>query len=143
MHDTVAMQPRTPPLTAELVWSESLRFDATSGAVHVVVDGDSIAGPSPVQLVAIGLAGCMAIDLLEILRRGRHPIAGLRASLTAERAPAPPRRFTAVRLHFEVSGDVPAAAVERAVTLSRETYCSVWHSLRQDIELAVDAEIHR
>ena len=93
------------------------------------------------QFLAMGLAGCMAADVLDIVRKGRHPIAGLRTRLSGTRTPAPPRRFTAIHLHFDVQGDVPAQAVDRAVALSREKYCSVWHSLRQDIVLTTGFEI--
>jgi putative redox protein len=55
--------------------------------------------------------------------------------LSGERAPAPPRRFVRITLHFQVTGGVPPEAVERAIALSREKYCSVWHSMRQDVEL--------
>jgi putative redox protein len=136
------MSTDTLPLTAELLWAEGLRFDATSGKTTVVVDGDSSVGPSPVQLLVIGLAGCMAMDVLEIVRRGRHDVTGFRARLSGTRAAVPPRRFTAIQLRFDVYGDVPANAVERAVALSRDKYCSVWHSLRQDIEFSTEFEIH-
>jgi len=125
-----------PPVTAELIWSEALRFGATSGSIATVVDGDSSAGPSPVQMLVIGLAGCMSIDVVDIIRKGRHPLAGFRATVTADRAPEPPRRVVSASLHFHIRGNVPAAVVERAIALSREKYCSVWHSLRTDIELA-------
>jgi putative redox protein len=122
-----------PPITAELVWAENLRFGVTSGKNAVVVDGDGGAGPSPMQLVAAGVAGCMAVDVVSILRKGRHPLKGLRASFTGERLPEPPRRFTAISIHFHVTGDVPEGTVRRAIELSREKYCSAWNSLRQDI----------
>ena len=93
------------------------------------------------QAVAMGFAGCMAIDVVSILQKGRHPLKGLRVSLTGSRAEHLPRRFTRFTLVFHVSGDVPESAVERAVALSRETYCSAWHSLRQDIELTTSIEI--
>lgn len=131
-----------PPLTAELVWSDHLRFGATSGPNAIVVDGDGAAGPSPLQAAAFGLAGCMAADVVTILQKGRHPLTGLRASLSAERAANPPRRFVRIALHVHVTGAVPADAVERAIALSRETYCSVWHSMRQDIEFTTTFDIH-
>jgi putative redox protein len=134
------MEPR-PPTTAELVWSAGLRFGATSGATAIVIDGDGSAGPNPVQAVAIGLAGCMAADIVALLEKGRHPLTGLRVSFTGERAPTPPRRFTRIALHFHVSGGVASDAVERAIALSRETYCSVWHSMRQDIDLVTTFDI--
>ena len=130
-----------PPVTAELIWSEELRFGATSGRTALVVDGDSTAGPSPVQLLAIGLAGCMGIDVVDIIRKGRHPLAAFRVTISGERAQDPPRRLLAVSLHFHVHGDVPETVVERAIMLSRDKYCSVWHSLRQDIELTTAFDI--
>ena len=132
-----------PPTTAEVIWSaEGLRFGATSGKNAIVVDGDGIAGPSPMQVAAIGLAGCMAADVVAILRKGRQAVAGLRVSCTGERAPFPPRRFTRIVLHFHVKGPVASDAVERAIALSRENYCSAWHSMRQDIDFVTSFEIH-
>lgn len=122
-----------PPLTAELIWSAGLRFGGTSGPNAIVVDGDGAAGPSPMQLAAFALAGCMAADVVAILQKGRHPLTGLRVSLSGARAPAPPRRFVRIAIHFHISGAVPPDAAERAIALSHETYCSVWHSMRQDI----------
>jgi len=131
-----------PPLVAELVWSGDLRFDASSGAHTAIVDGDSKTGPSPAQYAAMGLAGCMAADVVDIIRKGRHPLEALRVTFTGTRAEQPPRRFTAITLHFDVTGGVPAEAVERAISLSREKYCSVWHSFRQDITLSTTVDIH-
>ena len=131
-----------PPTTAELIWSGGARFGATSGTTAIVVDGDGAAGPSPVQAAAIGLAGCMAADVVAILEKGRQPLAALRVSFTGERAATPPRRFIRIALHFHVSGVVASEAVARAIALSRETYCSVWHSMRQDIDFVTSFDIH-
>jgi putative redox protein len=131
-----------PPLHAELVWSEGLRFGASSGAAAIVIDADGRAGPSPMQLAAFGLAGCMAADVVDILRKGRHPLRGLRVAFTGERALEPPRRFVRITLHFQVSGAVSSPAVERALTLSREKFCSVWHSMRPDIAFATTFDVH-
>ena len=130
-----------PPLTAELVWTDGLRFGATSGPNAIVVDGDGAAGPSPMQLAAFALAGCMAADVVSILQKGRQPLMRLHASLVAERAEQPPRRFLRITLHFHVSGAVADEAVQRAIALSHDTYCSVWHSMRQDIEFVTSFEI--
>lgn len=130
-----------PPVAAELIWSGDLRFGVSSGTTAIVTDGDSTAGPSPVQLLAIALAACISIDVVDILRKGRHPLTAFRSAITGTRATEPPRRLLTARMHFHVHGDVPRAAVERAIALSREKYCSVWHSLRQDIELTTDFEI--
>jgi putative redox protein len=130
------------PLTAELLWTEGVTFGARSGTSAIVVDGDGVAGPSPMQLLAEALAGCMATDVMTILTKGRYPLKGLRVALTAERALEPPRRIRRIVLSFHLLGEVPAAAVDRAIALSRETYCSVWHSLRQDIEFTTTYDIN-
>jgi len=101
----------------------------------VLLDGDSKDGLSPVQALALALAGCMAADLALILARSRVPPRAMRVTFTGERAPQDPRRLVRVDLRFDLSGDVPAEKVERALSLSREKYCSVWHSLRPDIDL--------
>jgi putative redox protein len=130
-----------PPLVAELVWSGDLRFDASSGTNSAIIDGDSRAALSPTQYAAIGLAGCMAADVVDILRKGRHPLTALRVTFTGTRAEQPPRRFLQIELRFDVHGSVPPDAVERAIALSREKYCSVWHSFRQDIALSTTFHI--
>lgn len=135
------MSSQKPPVAAELVWSHGLQFGATSGTTALIVDGDSAAGPSPVQLLAIALAGCMAIDVVDILKKGRHSLTAFRTSVTGVRADQAPRRLLSVELKFHVHGDVPDAAVARAIALSRDKYCSVWASLRQDIELTTGFEI--
>jgi len=128
-------------VTVSLEWKGGLRFAGPTPGGELVLDGDSAAGPSPVQALAFALAGCMAADLVHILTRGRVPPRGLRVTFTGERAEQDPRRFVRIGLRFEVSGDIPAEKVERALALSREKYCSVWHSLRPDIELDTTFEV--
>ncbi len=130
-----------PPIRVSLEWQGGDAFAATCGDHHFTLDGDGKAGLSPMQLAASGLAGCMAVDIESILTKGRHPLQGLAVRLEAHRAPGPPARFTAVVLHLVVRGAVPREAVERAIALSREKYCSVWHSMRPDITLDVPFEI--
>ncbi len=130
-----------PPVPATLVWDGDLRFRAASGTAQSVLDGNSIAGPSPVQTLAFSLAGCMAIDVVSILQKGRHPLTTFAVTLVGHRADSTPHRFLRIELHFAVHGNVPAAAIERAIELSRDKYCSVWHSMRQDIELVTTFEV--
>ncbi len=131
-----------PPTVVELVWERDLVFSGHSGEISMTLDGDGSAGPSPMQAVAFGLAGCMAMDVVAILRKARHPVRGLRADLTGARADDNPHRFTAFTLHCTITGDIPGEPVERAVELSRRKYCSVWHSLRQDIPFDVTFAVH-
>lgn len=132
-----------PPVTYDLVWDGDLRFTGRTGNVSIALDSDAVAGPSPMQAVAFGLAGCMSIDVASILVKGRHPLEGLRASLVAYREDAIPSRFVRFELRYDVIGAVPDDAVARAIDLSREKYCSVWHSLRGDIELTVSFDVRR
>jgi putative redox protein len=125
--------PAKPPLTLELVWEHDLVLGGRSGEVSMTLDSASVAGPSPVQALGFALAGCMAMDVVHILRKGRHDLKGLKVALSAERAPEDPHRVTSVKLHYSITGGVPADQVQRALDLSHDKYCSVWHSMRQDI----------
>jgi putative redox protein len=137
------MSTAVQPTIAELVWKDELVFTGTSGETSLVLDSASKAGPSPMQALALGLAGCMSMDVVHILKKGRHDLRGLRAKLVGRRAQDSPKRFLAIELHFIVAGNVPIDQVERAVDLSRETYCSVWQSMRQDIDFRVSVEVQR
>jgi putative redox protein len=129
------------PIRVTISWKGDRRFAADFRGVGVTIDGDSVAGPSPVEALGVALASCMGVDVADILRKGRHDLRELAAELVAERAAEPPSRFTAVDLRFRVTGDVPATAVERAIALSHEKYCSVWHTFRQDIPLTTSFEV--
>ena len=130
-----------PPVVADLTWLGDLRFQAVSARTSITIDGDSTAGPSPVQALVFALAGCMAADVVFILTKGRHVIHALRARLTAQRSQENPHRILRVDLHFDIQGAVPGDAVQRAISLSREKYCSVWHSLNPDIDFQVTSDI--
>jgi len=73
-----------PPI-AELVWSHELRFDATAKSHTFPVDSDSAEGPSPTQLLAVSLAACMSMDIVDILRKGRHPLTSFSCTVAGER----------------------------------------------------------
>lgn len=130
-----------PPLTVTLDWQGDLRFSAQSGKATFALDGDGQAAPSPMQTLAASLAGCMAIDVVHILTKARMPPAALEARLIGHRANGQPARFERFELRFVVKGAVAEAQVARAIALSRETYCSVWHSLRSDITLDTSFEL--
>jgi len=128
-----APAPSGPQTSLTIRWDGGSRLIGSAGGHEQLSDWDGKEALSPVQTLALALAGCMASDVVTILQKGRLPLRALTAELRAERAASEPRRFLSIELRFEVVGDVPADRVERAIALSREKYCSVWHSMRQDI----------
>lgn len=124
-------------------WRGGLRFETTGRAgVPVVVDGGGREGPTPMESLLISLATCMGSDVVDILTKMRVPFEGLGVRVEGDRWPEPPRRYTAIRLTYEVEGVAPEdeAKLERAVDLSRDKYCSVIHTLRPDLEVAIRIE---
>ena len=105
------------------------------------MDSPPKAGPSPVQLLGFGLAGCMAMDVASILERGRLEVKSLKVRLEAGRSGDHPKRLLTADMRFTAPGAIPPDRMERAIQLSRERYCSVWHSLNPDIELTTSFEI--
>jgi putative redox protein len=127
-------------LDVEVRWEAELRFDAVGrGARSVTVDGDAKAGPSPMEMLLMGLAGCMAVDVVDILQKMRVPLSGLTVRADGDRRAEPPRCFTAVRLTYHADGvpETDREKLRRAIDLSKETYCSVLHSLRPDLPVDV------
>lgn len=127
-----------------LRWSgEGLVFrGGQDGGPEVVVDSANEAGLSPMKLLLLSLAGCMAIDVRMILEKSRVPVEALEVHLSGERAEKPPRRFTSLVLTYRVRGpgDGDQDKLQRAVDLSRDTYCSVLHTLRTDLDLEIRIE---
>jgi putative redox protein len=127
-----------PPVQVSLEWTGDLAFASrTSAGPGPVLDSDGEVGISPVQALALALGSCMAVDVVMILKKGRHDLQGLRVTVVGHRADGPPAYVTAYSITYEVTGSVPDAAIQRAIALSRDTYCSVWHSLRRDASLDV------
>jgi putative redox protein len=114
----------------------TMGFVAETGSGHVLTmdgapdaakpdNGGRNLAPRPMETVLAGTGGCTAYDVVLILKRGRHRVTGCSVKLTSERAPTDPKVFTAIHMHFTVTGKgIPAAAVERAIALSHDTYCS-------------------
>ena len=121
------------PTVVDLTWTGALVLSGTSGNATITLDSAGVVGPSPVQALTFALAGCMTMDVGYILTKARQPFRALRSHLVADRAPEDPHRIVRMHLQVTVEGDVPADAVARAIALSYEKYCSVWHSMRQDI----------
>jgi putative redox protein len=128
-----------------LGWTgEGLDFEGgPEGVPASVVDGGSKRGPSPMDHLLLALAGCMSADVIDILKKGRVPVERFQVDVIGQRAPNPPRRYTAIAMIFRISGPTSAdrPKVERAVNLSRETYCSVTHTLRPDLDLTYEIRL--
>ena len=105
-------------------------FDADTAHTH---------GPSPMEAVLMALCGCTSVDVVSILKKKRQPLTGLRVSATAVQAETAPRLFTKIKLTYAVSGKLSRKAVEDAVALSKNTYCSVSKMLEK--AAAIDYEI--
>ena len=129
-------------------------FVAETGSGHIVaMDGapdeaqPTLGGrnlaPRPMEALLAGTGGCTAYDVVLILRRGRHDVRGCSVKLSAERADREPKVFTKIHLHFTVSGKgLPAAAVERAIALSHEKYCSASIMLGKTAHITTSFELH-
>ena len=130
-----------PPITATLTWQGDLRFRAATPKTDIILDSEAAAGPTPPEALAMALAGCMAIDVVDIVIKGRHRLTAFETKIVGHRRDDPPRHFVSFTLHFALTGDIPAHAVERAIQLSRDKYCSVWHSLRRDLQLDTTFEV--
>lgn len=126
-----------PPTRVSMIWEGDLRFSSGPDEPALVMDSDAKAGPSPMQGLGYAVMACMGMDIVHVLQKGRHPLEGLRASLVGTRSETHPRRFTRVEMTFTISGKVPREAAERAVQLSRDTYCSVFNSMAPDIEWTI------
>jgi putative redox protein len=123
-------------------------FVAETGSGHVLtMDGAPDGGgrnlaPRPMETVLAGTAGCTAYDVVLILKRGRHDVSGCQVKVTSERAPTDPKVFTKIHLHFRVSGKgLAQAAVERAIHLSHEKYCSATIMLGKTAEITTSFEM--
>lgn len=129
----------TQPLKAER------QFAATTGSEHHMLLDDAAGGtgPKPIELVAVGLAGCTAFDVITVLRQKYHQkVTGYEVRVEADQAERPPQVFTSVRIHHVVTGyEIDAAAIEEAIRLSEEKYCSVGAMVKQTASLNTTYEI--
>ena len=128
--------------TATAKWTEQMRFEGTGNSgLSVLVDGDSKAANSPMELVLIALCGCAAYDVVNILQKKREPLTSVEVSAEAEKAENPPRVYTAIKLLYRIRGEVSHKAVEDAVRLSEEKYCSVGAMLSKTARITYRIEI--
>ncbi|HZQ68949.1 MAG TPA: OsmC family protein [Terriglobales bacterium] len=126
---------------ARALYSDNQRFVAESSSGHaLVMDGDKKTANSPMELVLIGLCGCTGYDVVSILRKKREPFTSVEVLAQAERAPEPPTVYTDIKLIYRIGGKVSHKAVEDAVRLSEEKYCSVAAMLRKSANIRYEVE---
>jgi len=125
-----------------------MTFLAETGSGHAFVmdgapeGGGRNLGPRPMETVLAGTGACTAYDIVLILKKGRHDVRGCHVKLSSERAEAHPKVFTRIHMHFVIRGrGLKPEAVERAVHLSHEKYCSATAMLGKTAEMTVSHEI--
>ncbi len=110
-------------------WVEGEQFEAIGPSGHKLLmdsDRESNRGPGPMELLLVVLGACSATDVVEILKKKRQALSGLVVELSGERAPDPPRVWTRIKIHFRATGKgIEPRALEHAIELSRDKYCSV------------------
>ena len=135
-------------MKARVLWVEQSKFLAESGSGHsVVMDGPPEHGGEnlgfrPMEMLLMGMGGCTAVDVVHILKKGRHDVRGCELNLEAERAEADPKVFTRITIRYKVTGKgLSEGAVKRAVDLSAEKYCSASIMLGKTAQISHDYEI--
>jgi len=135
-------------MKARIRWRGEVSFEAESGSGHRLIrdgaaeHGGHNAGLRPMEAVLIGVGACSAFDVVSILKKARQRVSDCVVELEADRADTPPKVFTQVRMRFVVSGSgLKASAVERAVSLSAEKYCSATAMLRPTVDIRHEVEI--
>ena len=133
---------QTPTIQAKATWAHGDQYIGSASSGHALVldvSKDKTAN-SPIELVLIGLCGCTGSDVVSILRKKREPFTSLEVRAEGERAPDPPTVYTAIRLIYRVGGKVSHKAMEDAVHLSKEKYCSVSAMLEKTAKITFAIE---
>jgi len=124
-------------MEARLKWNEDLVFTAsTRRGYDIEFDANVQMGCMPLEGLLLSLAGCMAIDVVSILQKMRCPLSSMSMKIRGKRSETPPQRLCSVVLELFLKGDnLAEEKVRRAIALSTDKYCSVRHSLREDVEI--------
>lgn len=134
-------------MKARVKWAEGRSFLGTSEGGHEVLmgassEGQAAVGPSPMEMLLLGLGGCATFDVVLILERGREAVEDCVVEIEAERAEADPKVFTSIDMHFSVTGKgLNPDKVGRAVSLSAEKYCSASAMLGKTAKITHDFEV--
>lgn len=129
-----------PVTRGTVTWKEDLIFDArTQVGYEFEMDGKVQWGCAPTESLLLSLAGCMGIDVVSFLKKMRVELKTCKVEIAGERNPTPPQYYTSIQITLRASGEgLTESKMKRAVELSHEKYCSVYHSLRKDMKINVD-----
>jgi putative redox protein len=132
-------------MSLTLQWVKDLQFVAEDDKGHGIVveskkDGTA-AGFTPMQLILVAAAGCMAMDVVSILQKKKLDLKGLRVLMDGQRAEEHPKRFTEMNFVYEVRGDIPKQAVDEAIKLSEEKYCSVSATIKNGAKMNIESTV--
>lgn len=130
-------------VSLSLDWKGELNFANSAGSPAMDLRPSAPGIPSPPQALAYAVMACMAMDVVHVIQKSRNALQALTVKFEGERATEHPRRFVWMKLEFHVTGDVEDAVVARAIDLSRDKYCSVWNTIRPDVELHTSFTIQR
>jgi putative redox protein len=130
-------------MKGSLVWTKDLIFlGRTPRGYEIDFDAKIEWGCMPTESLLLSLAGCMGIDMVSFLKKMKCCLKDFRIDIEAERNPTPPQYFKAIKLAVHLSGEgLTEKKVQRAISLSQEKYCSVYHSLRKDLKVTVEYTI--
>lgn len=132
-------------MIASAKWQQESIFDGQSQSGHTLrfdTSAQHAHGISPMEAVLTALCGCTSVDVVSILQKKREPITGLTVSAEAEQAPAPPRVFTCIHLTYAITGNVTRESAQRAVSLSKNKYCSVSKMLEASVKIDYSIQIN-
>ena len=130
-------------VSLSLDWKGGLKFENSDGSPAIALHSSTHGVSSPPQALAYAVMACMAMDVVHVIEKSRGKLKALNVKFDGERAAEHPRRFIKMAMDFQVTGNVEDKVVARAIELSRTKYCSVWNTIRPDVELRTSFIVNR
>lgn len=130
-------------VSLSLDWRGDLTFANSEGSPAIELHSSTQGVASPPQALAYAVMACMAMDIVHVIKKSRCVLEALTVKFEGRRAVEHPRRFVSMDIEFQITGDVDDRLVARAIDMSRDKYCSVWNTIRPDVELRTSFTIQR
>jgi putative redox protein len=130
-------------VTLSLDWHGDMKFGSSADSPAITLHSSTPGVASPPQALAYAIMACMAMDVVHVIKKGRHHIHSMTVKFKGERAHDAPKRFVWMTIDFHITADVTDKVVARAIELSRTKYCSVWNTIRPDVDLKTSFTVHR